>query len=153
MQDTKLYYTVNFMQVLSAVGLTGMLISLFFFPGILYGLPQIPEQKMMKNSQSRPNDICSGTLLQNNTLFETEYLLFLQKKADECMEECKPFLQSDCNIASFAWLSKIAAHHFSVFSGKFIIIPLSITVMKGGLIMPKTSLKRESPHSAWHQLP
>jgi len=37
MQDSALFFTLNFMQVLSLIGFTGMLIPIFFFPGILYG--------------------------------------------------------------------------------------------------------------------
>jgi hypothetical protein len=37
MQDSALFFTLNFMQVLSLIGFNGMLIPIFFYPGILYG--------------------------------------------------------------------------------------------------------------------
>jgi polyferredoxin len=37
------FFGINFIQVLSAVGMTGLLVSPFFFPGILFGLPRVPD--------------------------------------------------------------------------------------------------------------
>ena len=115
MKDSKLFFTINYMQILSGIGLTGLLISLFFFPGILYGLPQLPEPKTIKENSHTNSDSCQESPRKHMPAFETKYLLSIQQKADTCMEEFQPYLHSDCNLASFAKLTQIPAHHFSVF--------------------------------------
>jgi hypothetical protein len=39
---SNVFFTLNLLQILSGAGLTGLLISPFFFRGILYGLPRFP---------------------------------------------------------------------------------------------------------------
>ncbi|MEI7525872.1 MAG: hypothetical protein WCJ95_16130 [Mariniphaga sp.] len=48
-QASDVFFTTNVLQILSAVGMIGLLGSPFFFPGILYGLPCIPD-KILRNS-------------------------------------------------------------------------------------------------------
>ncbi|MDO8952680.1 MAG: hypothetical protein Q7U86_08660, partial [Draconibacterium sp.] len=43
MHFSELYFTLNVFRIFSAAGLIGLLISPFFFPFILYGLPRVPE--------------------------------------------------------------------------------------------------------------
>jgi len=114
-KDSKLFFTLNFMQVVSAIGLTGLLISIFFFPGILYGLPQVPVPVRLSETNAEKNKACPKTPGKNTPTFETEYLLAIQQKSDTCMEKFQPYLRSDCNLATFAKLTKIPSHHFSVF--------------------------------------
>ena len=42
--DSNVFFGVNSLQILSAMGMTGLLVSPFFIPGILYGLPRVPDQ-------------------------------------------------------------------------------------------------------------
>lgn len=44
-KDLDIYLTMNILQGISAAGLTGLLISPFFFPEILYGMPRLPGRK------------------------------------------------------------------------------------------------------------
>jgi hypothetical protein len=41
--DSYVFFGINSLQVLSALGMTGLLVSPFFFLGILYGLPRVPD--------------------------------------------------------------------------------------------------------------
>lgn len=41
--SSDVFFGINLMQVLSAVGMTGLSVSPLFFPGILFGLPRVPE--------------------------------------------------------------------------------------------------------------
>ena len=41
--DSDVFFGINSFQVLSALGMTGLLVSPFFFPGILNGLPRVPD--------------------------------------------------------------------------------------------------------------
>ena len=113
-QDTKLLFTLNFMQILSAIGLTGLLISPFFFPGILYGLPQLPKPASLAGTNKK-SKISRGNFEKHNPDFETEYLLSIQQKADAYMKEFQPYLQQDCNLASFSKMIKIPAHHLAYY--------------------------------------
>lgn len=42
-EGSDVFFTLNALQLLSAVGLIGLLCSPFFFPKILYGMPRIPD--------------------------------------------------------------------------------------------------------------
>ena len=113
-QDTKLLFTLNFMQILSAIGLSGLLVSPFFFPDILYGLPQLPMPASLQETNKR-SKIYQGNCTKQNPDFETEYLLSIQQKAEAYMKEFQPYLQTDCNLASFSKLIKIPAHHLAYY--------------------------------------
>jgi AraC-like DNA-binding protein len=113
-QDTKLLFTLNFMQILSAIGLTGLLISPFFFPDILYGLPQLPMPASLPGTNKK-SKMHHGNFTKQNPDFETEYLLSIQQKANAYMMEFQPYLQTDCNLASFSKLIKIPAHHLAYY--------------------------------------
>jgi AraC-like DNA-binding protein len=114
MKDSRLFFTLNFMQVLSGIGLTGLLISPFFFPDILYGLPQLPGQ-VTSPEEYEKSEAKTADTGKNNAYYETEYLLSIQLKADACMEELQPYLQPDCNLASFSKLINIPAHHLAYY--------------------------------------
>ncbi len=43
-EGSDVFFTTNVLQVLSALGLTGLLVSALFFPEVLYGLPRIPDK-------------------------------------------------------------------------------------------------------------
>ena len=47
-EASDVFFTMNALQLLSALGMTGLLISPFFYPGILYGLPRIPDSFLKK---------------------------------------------------------------------------------------------------------
>ena len=47
-EGSNVFFTLNALQLLSALGMTGLLGSPFFFPGILYGLPRIPDSILKK---------------------------------------------------------------------------------------------------------
>jgi AraC-like DNA-binding protein len=110
-----LFDTLIALKVLSLISLIVLLLSPFFFPGILYGLPQIPKQKILKKDKHESHEVFREDLPKNIPTLQSEYLLSIQQIADKCMEELQPYLQSDCNLSSLAKLTKIPAHHYSVF--------------------------------------
>lgn len=113
-KDSKLFFTLNFMQVLSGIGLTGLLLSPFFFPGILYGLPQLPKQKTFAETVDGSKNTIDG--LKNNILdFEAEYLISIQQKVNACMDEFKPYLQAGFNLATLSKLINLPAHHLAYY--------------------------------------
>jgi AraC-like DNA-binding protein len=114
LRDSAHFFTLNLLQVLSATGLTGLLVSIFFFPGILYGLPQFPGDAQNREANLTLNNAYEKDF-KNKPTFENDYMLALQQKADDCMKAFQPFLQSDCNISVLARLTKIPSHHYSYF--------------------------------------
>ena len=103
---------INLIQTVSFLGLTGLIFSPFFFPEILYGIPRIPEPAAV-------NTIDGASLLTENkkqtSEFEQDYLLLIKHKIEVCMSELQPYLHSDCNLAYFAKLVKLPAHHLAYY--------------------------------------
>ena len=105
------FYITDILQLLSGFGLVGLLISPFFFPVILYGMPQIPESSNSKMSDEL-------TLIENKkqlSEFEQDYLILIKHKVDVCMSDLQPYLQPDCNLAYFAKLVNLPAHHLAYY--------------------------------------
>jgi len=111
----ELFFTSNWLQILSFIGLGGLIVTPFFFPQILYGLPGfIPG-----NIQIAPEELQSNTLVQENKKislnFEFDYMLSIVQKMATCMQEQKPYLQQDFNLAQFAVLIQVPTHHLAYF--------------------------------------
>lgn len=98
-EDSMILYSLNLLQILAEAGLTGLLVSPFFFPRILYGLPQMPEST---KSKAAPH-------------YENLYLLSIGQKADACMKEFQSFLEPDFNMTQLSVAIKIPAHHVAYY--------------------------------------
>jgi len=118
--DLKLFFTLKLLHLFSGIGLTGLLLSPLFFPSILYGMPKVPENRTVEATQSAPQpggpeipaEIAKEPLKQG---FEEKYLRQIGFRVDSCMEQLKPYLQADCNIACLARLTNIPAHHLAYY--------------------------------------
>jgi len=112
---SNLFFTINIFQVLSAIGLTGLLITPFLFPEILYGLPRYPETilatardiKFQKEPPAR-------TEIARNSL-DTVYIARIEQRIASCMVEFNPYCEPDFSMASFASLTGIPSHHLSLY--------------------------------------
>ncbi len=113
-QSSDVFFTLNFLQFLSGAGLIGLLISPFFFPGILYGLPHIPEPNSKVNEEEKPDSL-SVESKKSAPNFEAEYILAIQKKADSCMQEFQTFLQPELNLNRFSDIIQLPAHHLAYY--------------------------------------
>ena len=115
MDFSELFFTLSFLRILSIGGLFGLLISPFFFPSILYGLPRFPESVPISNNDNVDPDqsVCDSRKKTNH--FESNYLLSIHQKADSCMKEVQPYLQSDFNLAHLSVHTQIPVHHLSYF--------------------------------------
>ena len=115
LQDSDVFYTLNALQILSAAGLTGMLILPFFFPGILYGLPQLPESLVtLKNKEGEMHTLNEEDKKHASNL-ESDYLISIGKKSDACMKEFHPYLQPDFSFAHLSVLIHIPVHHLAYY--------------------------------------
>lgn len=115
LKPLSVFFTLNILQILSGAGLTGLLISPVFFPGILYGLPQLPQSGFALDSgkgEPRPLPEEKKAPVPG---FECEYLLSISQLADCCMRELKPFLQPDFNLTQFSVLIHIPVHHLTYY--------------------------------------
>lgn len=109
------FFTINVLQALSMAGLAGLLISPFFFPGILYGLPRMPisiKEEVTEDLETNPLPINAKKNFPN---FESDYILSIKQKSDLCMEENQPFLQPDFNLTHFSVLTKVPVHHLAYY--------------------------------------
>jgi len=112
--DSRLFYTLNLLQILSAIGLVGMLISPFFFTKILYGLPRVPgpEPAVIPVLE---DSVLPIELVRNKLDLESDYLAFINQKVDRCMEDMKPYLRYDHNLSHFADVVGVPVHHLAYF--------------------------------------
>lgn len=115
LQFREFYQALKAIQGLSLFGLIGLLISPFFFPAILYGLPRVPQT--VASARTKPID-AEQTVVQaqrNRLNFEADYLKHIDEKAHEVMKEQRPYLHPDCNLAYFSKLLNVPAHHLAYY--------------------------------------
>lgn len=114
-EDFNIFYTLNVLQILSSMGLVGLLISPFFFPNILYGLPQVPGGILRFNFKETGTDSSTEKEGKYSLNFESVYLFSIGQKADSCMKELKPYLKTDFNLFKFSVLIDIPVHHLAFY--------------------------------------
>lgn len=115
MHFADLFFTFNILRLLSVAGLIGLLLSPFFFPAILYGMPRMPKPKeQLKSEKVKTEKSANDSELITNS-FELDYLKSIGQKSDSFMKELQPYLQPDCNLAYFSKLLNIPAHHLAYY--------------------------------------
>lgn len=112
MHFSDLFFTLNIFRVISGIGLVGLLISPFFFPIILYGLPQLPDAQKIKDAKNSQSETTAERSKQN---FESDYLRSIDQTIIFSMREHQPYLQPDCNLAYFSKLINIPTHHLAYY--------------------------------------
>ena len=113
--ETHMFFTSNVLNVLSGVGLAGLLISPFFFPGILYGLPRPPEPEEAPGNTDEVNEPLQEGTKKMSSKFEADYLEFISKQTEKCIIEYQPYLQQDLNLTQLSMLVKIPVHHLAYY--------------------------------------
>ena len=109
------FYKLNSLLVFSALGFIGMLISPFFFPFILYGLPRVPiSVTKSQNSRSR-NHVPDIMEPRHHLNLESNYIRSIGEKADSYMKEIKPYLQKDFNMVQLSSLIQVPLHHLAYY--------------------------------------
>lgn len=115
MDFSELFFTFNVFRILSIAGLIGLLISPFFFPTILYGLPRIPESMLTLNSAEGDTVHVPSDSGKKTNHLESNYIHYINQKADFCMKEVQPYLQPDFNLAHLSVHTQIPVHHLSYY--------------------------------------
>ncbi len=115
-KEFKIFSALNMLTVISGIGLIGLLISPFFFPGILYGLPRISDPGSDQAARHDPGkEYSPEELRMKNLRFESDYIHLMQQKVIYCMEQYQPYLQVDCNLASLSKLVELPVHHLAYY--------------------------------------
>lgn len=112
---SELYFTLNILRILSIAGLIGLMISLFFFPTILYGLPRMPESAILPNLEEAKTVTLPEEERNNINHFESTYLIAIGWKADSYMKEFQPYLNPDFNLAQLSVNTQIPVHHIGYY--------------------------------------
>lgn len=115
MNFSDLYFTLNIFRLFSVAGMIGLMISPFFFPNILYGLPRVPDSMMDEVKENiKESSVPSGEI-RNHNHFENSYIHSIGQQADDCMKEHQPYLQPDFNLAHLSVHTQIPVHHLSYY--------------------------------------
>jgi AraC-like DNA-binding protein len=115
-RSSRLFYSVNFMQVFSAIGLAGLFVVPHFFPSILYGLPLIainPAEDMIGGNGKKAAD--NEGVKMKGLVFETEYINQIKEKISATFTDKKPYLEKNFNLAQLSVLTQIPVHHLAYF--------------------------------------
>jgi AraC-like DNA-binding protein len=122
---SELFFTLSFLRLFCWSALIGLLVSPFFFPAVLYGLPRVPDAEggarpdVSSAGETGKKQARSGREVWENRSktrpFEEEYLYGIGRKVESHMEQGKPYLDPDFNLT---WLSaqlRIPAHHLGYY--------------------------------------
>jgi AraC-like DNA-binding protein len=113
--DLGLYFNLNYLQLLSGAGLGCLVLSPFFFPAILYGLPRTPDlpANPVDGRQIHPGPVGEGKKV--HVHLENGYLLQIGEKADSCMSVCQPYLHPEFSLANLAVMINVPVHHLAFY--------------------------------------
>jgi len=114
-RNMNVFFTLNILQIMSLAGLLGLLISPFFFPTILYGLPRLPEPIFETKSKELEVNLIQIESIKQTLHFENDYLISIGQKTDSCLKEFKPYLQPEFNMAQLSVYTQIPVHHLSFY--------------------------------------
>jgi AraC-like DNA-binding protein len=116
LQIPELYFTVNVLQIFFMAGTIGLLISPFFFPSILYGLPRYPESIVKPvASGGNENDRIPEEKKVIQLNLEENYLQLIRQKTESAMREDQAYLVTDLNLQKFAERVQLPPHHLAWF--------------------------------------
>lgn len=112
-RDILIFKTLNVLHMISILGLSGLLISPFFFPHILYGLPRFP--KSIVEQEEKNIGPGSDPVIQKAipTKFEENYIDLIGQKTERCMAGNQPYLNRDFNMIQLSVLINIPVHHLT----------------------------------------
>lgn len=113
--NMNVYITLNVMVLIGGAGLMGLLISPFFFPEVLYGLPRRPEPDLVEKQEEEEPETHENGTRKTQPHFENDYLLHIGHKADTCMKEYQPYLDHDFSMARLSVITGIPVHHLAYY--------------------------------------
>lgn len=115
MHFSELAFTLNVFRVMSVTSLFILLISPFFFPSILYGLPRIPVQPAPSGKSEEKACEVNKEEKSSPIHLENNYLQCIAERIDSYMENNEPYLQPVFNINQLSVKIGIPAHHLGYY--------------------------------------
>ncbi len=115
MHFSEMSFTFNILRVISAAGLVGLLISPFFFPAILYGMPRIPSTVLSHESKAGKSKQQGASPLRTRLNLESDYLHQVYQKTESFMKEHQPYLQSEFNLPQLSVHIQVPTHHLGYY--------------------------------------
>jgi AraC-like DNA-binding protein len=115
MGDIRGFNSLNNLQFILGLGPMAILILTFFSPGILYGLPRIPEYRAELQIPEKTTGNGSSTGKTNQIKLESGYLQAIGNEADACMEKFQPYTNPGFNLTELSVLIHIPEHHISYY--------------------------------------
>lgn len=113
---SNLFVTLSILKAIALTGLVVLLLSPFFFPEVLYGLPRVPDNPEIHQQQFPTNiPVNQQERIKTEFRFEKDYLAQIRDKAEICMKELRPFLQPDFNLAQLSVLTHVPVHHLAYY--------------------------------------
>ncbi len=113
LDDVHFVNAVSILQHITAIGLTGLVLSPLFFPEILYGLPRFPNQFLKERKESNGHQ--EDPPKKQMAPLEAAYLSSIRDKLERCMAEQRPYLSKDFNLTELSVLVRIPVHHLAYF--------------------------------------
>lgn len=101
-QIPQLFFTVNLLQIFFMTGTIGLLISPFFFPSILYGLPRYPEPLLKADQNERAEDDTMPEKKVSPLNLEENYMQFIRQKTESAMMNDHDYLITALNLQKFS---------------------------------------------------
>lgn len=109
------YDTFSFLFNILGMGPIAILVMTFFSPGILYGLPRLPEEGEFSESVSFPEEASQSSEKSRSLYLAADYLQYIGQEADACMEQYRPFTNPGFSLAELSVLTHIPTHHLTYF--------------------------------------
>ncbi len=112
---SNMFVLLTILKVLALTGLIVLILSPFFFPGVLYGLPRVPTLSDIPGSPVAESSENQSKIRKTETRFEADYLDRIRAETELCMKEFKPYLQPDFNMAQLSVLIHVPLHHLAFY--------------------------------------
>ena len=109
--SAEVFYTLNVLQIFSAAGMIGLLISPFFFPEVLYGFRA--EEGFSREVKLEEDGQLHSESKRGNQIFEADYLTSIGEKAKRCMKEFQPYLEPEFSMTQFSVMTQVPVHHLA----------------------------------------
>lgn len=127
---------LNIFQWAISIGFLVMLISVFFRPAILCGMPRLPQ----------PVDVTRN----EKTAQELAYRQFIHQQIIDRMENHKPYIQQQFDLAELSVLVNIPAHHLACYFRDEFVQPFysfrdAYRINYAKSLIKKGKLKEQSP--------
>jgi AraC-like DNA-binding protein len=114
-ENFNLLYTLNVLQVISGAGLIGLLISPFFFPAILYGLPRFTFSEPAQKLKEVEVQWSGEEVKKLNYGYENDYLHLIGQLMESAISNHKPYLRNGFNMTQLSVMINVPEHHLAYY--------------------------------------